>query len=118
MFRFMKRADQIYMQLADAIATSEEIPPCQTTDPEIWFSDDQEGSGTHYKVAKQLCAECPVQNLCLEFALISEEQFGVWGGVTPRERRAMRDRLVRVVGARGVLLGGAAWARRGGTACA
>lgn len=92
--------ERIYLQLAKAIEDSEDIPPCQTTDPEIWFSDDQEGSGTHYKLAKQLCAECPVQDLCLEFALASEEQFGVWGGVTPRERRAMRVALGRTRGRR------------------
>jgi WhiB family redox-sensing transcriptional regulator len=96
----MKTAEQIYMQLANAIEAAEDIPPCQTTDPEIWFSDDQEGSGTHYKLAKKLCGECPVQNLCLEFALSSEEQFGVWGGLTPRERRAMRVARGRTRGRR------------------
>jgi WhiB family transcriptional regulator, redox-sensing transcriptional regulator len=96
----MKTAEQIYMQLANAIQDADEIPPCQTTDPEIWFSDDQEGSGTHYKLARQLCSECPVQDLCLEFALVSEEQFGVWGGLSPRERRMMRVAKGRTRGRR------------------
>jgi WhiB family redox-sensing transcriptional regulator len=86
----MRKAEHVYTELAIAIAEADTIPPCQTTDPEIWFSDDKEGSGTNYKLAKQLCAECPVQNLCLEYSLASEEMFGVWGGLTPTERRAMR----------------------------
>lgn len=86
----MTKAEQIYRQLAVAIEAAEDSPPCQTTDPEIWFSDDTEGSGTHYKLAKKLCAQCPVQDLCLQFALASEEAYGVWGGLNPRERRAMR----------------------------
>lgn len=98
MFPFMKTAEQIYMQLAKAIEEADSIPPCQTTDPEIWFSDDMEGSGTHYKLAKQLCNECPVQNLCLQFSLVSEEQYGVWGGLTPRERRSMRVAMGRTRG--------------------
>jgi WhiB family redox-sensing transcriptional regulator len=83
-------AERIYLQLAKAIEQADDIPPCQTTDPEIWFSDDQEGSGTHYKMAKQLCSTCPVTDLCLQYSLASEEMYGVWGGLTPRERRAMR----------------------------
>jgi WhiB family redox-sensing transcriptional regulator len=99
MFRFMN-AERIYLQLAKAIEDAEDIPPCQQTDPEIWFSDDKEGSGTNYKLAKQLCAECPVQNLCLEYSLASEEMFGVWGGLTPTERRAMRVARGRTRGRR------------------
>ncbi len=95
---FMKTAEQIYMQLAKAISEADTIPPCQTTDPEIWFSDDLEGSGTHYKIAKQFCSQCPVKDLCLQFSLVSEEPYGVWGGLTPRERRAMRVAMGRTRG--------------------
>lgn len=42
--------------------------------------------------AKNICAACPVRNLCLEFALDHDEDFGVWGGLTPRERRMIRVR--------------------------
>jgi len=86
----MTKAELLYSKLANAIEQADEIPPCQTTDPEIWFSDQEEGTGTHYKLARQLCSQCPVQNLCLEYAIVAEETFGVWGGLTPRERRMMR----------------------------
>lgn len=42
--------------------------------------------------AKNICAGCPVRNLCLEYALDNEEDFGIWGGLTPRERRMVRRR--------------------------
>ena len=96
----MTKAELLYSKLANAIEDADEIPPCQTTDPEIWFSDQEEGTGTHYKLARQLCAECPVNNLCLEYAIEAEESFGVWGGLTPRERRMMRVARGRTRGRR------------------
>ena len=42
--------------------------------------------------AKDICAACPVRNLCLDFALDHDEEFGIWGGLTPRERRMVRAR--------------------------
>lgn len=39
--------------------------------------------------AKPLCQRCPVQQACLAYALDHGEEFGVWGGLTSRERRAL-----------------------------
>lgn len=39
--------------------------------------------------AKAICADCPVREQCLEHALRTPEQYGIWGGMTPRERRRM-----------------------------
>lgn len=39
--------------------------------------------------AKAICAKCPVQQLCLDYALSHRERDGVWGGATERERRRM-----------------------------
>jgi WhiB family redox-sensing transcriptional regulator len=41
-------------------------------------------------VAKALCAECPLREQCLKWAIDNGEVFGVWGGYTPRERRRLR----------------------------
>jgi WhiB family redox-sensing transcriptional regulator len=38
--------------------------------------------------AKQICFECPVQAECLEYALTTREQYGIWGGLTEIERKA------------------------------
>jgi len=42
--------------------------------------------------AKHICSSCPVRNLCLEFALDSGEDYGIWGGLTPMERDIVRRR--------------------------
>lgn len=40
--------------------------------------------------AKDLCAECPLLTACRDYALIANEQFGIWGGLMPEERQQMR----------------------------
>jgi WhiB family transcriptional regulator, redox-sensing transcriptional regulator len=40
-------------------------------------------------VAKRLCGRCPVQDLCLAYALRTREPHGVWGGLNEMERRAL-----------------------------
>ena len=58
---------------------------CAQTDPELWFPE--KGGATH--VAKATCAQCFVQAECLDYALTTNERFGVWGGLSERERRAL-----------------------------
>jgi WhiB family redox-sensing transcriptional regulator len=43
--------------------------------------------------AKQVCTECPVMDQCLEFALATNQEAGVWGGTTEDERRRLRKGL-------------------------
>jgi WhiB family redox-sensing transcriptional regulator len=56
------------------------------------------GEGT--RRAKEICAGCEVREECLEFALVSGERFGVWGGKSERERRPMRRQLASERGIR------------------
>jgi WhiB family redox-sensing transcriptional regulator len=62
---------------------------CRGLDPDIFYpSSDEEA-----EEAKAICAGCPVQQVCLEYALAHRERDGVWGGLTERERRrALRQR--------------------------
>lgn len=63
---------------------------CAGKDLEIFFSDgayNSLDSGTRY--AKAICASCPVQKQCLADALENDMQYGVWGGTTPAERKAI-----------------------------
>lgn len=88
----------LYVKLAEAIEQAPSIPPCQTTDPELWFGINGREDGyyqANYKTAKELCAKCPVQNLCLSYALAANEPEGVWGGLSPYERRKMREAIGR-----------------------
>lgn len=60
---------------------------CQSHDPEQWM-DDQPGRPT--AAAKAVCAACPVRRACLAHALAYDEPWGIWGGLTTRERVAMK----------------------------
>jgi WhiB family redox-sensing transcriptional regulator len=67
-----------------------ELARCRGIDPEVFYpvSDDDEAA----EEAKSICAECPVREACLEYALTSREKEGVWGGLTERERRRVLRR--------------------------
>jgi hypothetical protein len=58
---------------------------CQSVDPETFFPAPSEPADT----AVALCRSCDVQGACLAWALEVGDCHGVWGGTTPRERRAM-----------------------------
>lgn len=60
---------------------------CTEVDTGDLFFPNQGGSTT---AAKQICAACPVRLACLQWALDNYEQYGIWGGLTERERRRLR----------------------------
>lgn len=59
---------------------------CPQADAELFFPDP----GLKATGAKAVCAECPVQAECLEFALRNGERHGVWGGLSERERSKLK----------------------------
>jgi WhiB family redox-sensing transcriptional regulator len=59
---------------------------CKGADPEVFYPDDDEDPAVE---AKEICASCPVREVCLEHALTMREKVGVWGGYTAKERRRM-----------------------------
>lgn len=60
---------------------------CRQVDIGDMFFPDKGGST---KEAKRICAVCPVAAQCLEYALVNEERFGIWGGFSERERRRLK----------------------------
>ena len=50
------------------------------------------GKGGSTRDAKKVCTECEVKVECLEYALANDERFGIWGGLSERERRKLRRR--------------------------
>jgi len=58
---------------------------CAQVDPEIFYPDKGEST----LAAKRVCAGCPVRSECLAEALARRERFGIWGGLSERERRAV-----------------------------
>lgn len=68
---------------------------CKGADPDLFFPE----RGASTRTAKQICRECSVQAECLEFAIVSSEKFGIWGGLSERERRKIRrQRAVAAAG--------------------
>ena len=63
---------------------------CAQTDPEAFFPE----KGGSTREAKRVCLGCEVRTECLEYALMNDERFGIWGGLSERERRRMKKRAV------------------------
>jgi WhiB family redox-sensing transcriptional regulator len=59
---------------------------CAETDPEAFFPE----KGGSTREAKRVCVGCPVRMQCLEYALDNDERFGIWGGLSERERRRVK----------------------------
>jgi uncharacterized membrane protein len=53
------------------------------------------GRGETAGPARRVCAVCPVRQPCLDYAISNRIAYGIWGGLTERERRALRSRWVR-----------------------
>ena len=63
---------------------------CAETDPEAFFPE----KGGSTREAKKICTGCEVKAECLEYALANDERFGIWGGLSERERRRLRRRAI------------------------
>ncbi|HEY4018390.1 MAG TPA: WhiB family transcriptional regulator [Pseudonocardiaceae bacterium] len=63
---------------------------CAQTDPEAFFPE----KGGSTREAKRICLGCEVRSECLEYALEHDERFGIWGGLSERERRKLKKRAV------------------------
>lgn len=60
---------------------------CRGVDPEIFHPE--RGESTAYP--RSICASCPVQADCREYAVIANEKYGIWGDTSRRERRRLRN---------------------------
>ena len=82
-------------ELADIFGLPEEASwqeraLCSQTDPEAFFPE----KGGSTREAKRICTGCEVRAECLEYALQHDERFGIWGGLSERERRRLKRRAV------------------------
>src|SRR5579875_853054 len=59
---------------------------CMGVDPDLFFPE----RGASTREAKEVCRGCVVREDCLEYALANGEKFGIWGGMSERERRRLR----------------------------
>jgi WhiB family redox-sensing transcriptional regulator len=64
---------------------------CRDTDPELFFPVGTTGQAlVSQDHAKRVCHECTVQQACLDYALDTNQDSGIWGGLTEEERRSIR----------------------------
>ena len=64
----------------------QDLANCLGVDPDLFFPE----RGASTKEAKEVCRGCIVRTQCLEYALVHSEKFGIWGGMSERERRRIR----------------------------
>ena len=68
-----------------------ELAACRDTDPDLFFPIGTTGAALDkIAAAKEVCQDCSVKDLCLEFALKTNQDSGVWGGTSEEERRQIR----------------------------
>ncbi|MGH3169119.1 MAG: WhiB family transcriptional regulator [Trebonia sp.] len=74
---------------ADRASTEwREAAACRSAEPELFFPVSAVGqSAAEAERAKAVCARCPVRRECLQFALATRQAYGIWGGMSERERR-------------------------------
>ena len=66
---------------------------CLKVDPDLFFPDgDIRSARAQVKRAKLICRSCPVTAACLNWALASGQEAGIWGGLTEDERRRLHHR--------------------------
>lgn len=69
---------------------------CRQTDPELFFPSGHSGIALdHIEAAKAVCGACPVRRPCLRFAIETNQEAGIWGGLDEDERRRLRSARAR-----------------------
>ena len=63
---------------------------CAQTAPEAFFPE----KGGSTREAKRICQGCEVKDACLDYALAHDERFGIWGGLSERERRRLKRGII------------------------
>lgn len=77
---------ELLVEEADEELGWQERALCAQTDPESFFPE----KGGSTREAKKVCLACEVRSECLEYALANDERFGIWGGLSERERRRLK----------------------------
>lgn len=65
---------------------------CREALGDFWFPDKGQGDVRTTRMAKAICHDCPVAAACLDYALRTGEEWGIYAGTTPTERRRLRRR--------------------------
>ena len=79
------------LALANADYTWRSRAICRDTDPDLFFPIGTTGQAlVQIDRAKEVCGECPVKSECLQYALETNQDSGIWGGLDEEQRRNIR----------------------------
>ena len=84
--RLVEVAGDAHLGDDDGLLAWQDQALCAQTDPEAFFPE----KGGSTREAKRICVGCEVKAECLEYALMQDERFGIWGGLSERERRRLK----------------------------
>jgi WhiB family redox-sensing transcriptional regulator len=82
----LERRTEMYATDEEAERSWQRYANCLGVDPDLFFPE----RGASTREAKEVCRGCVVRDDCLEYALRNGEKFGIWGGMSERERRRIR----------------------------
>jgi len=86
---FLKEVNKKYIALQSAIIQVGKKVACEDY-PNVFFPEDvgalTEAARDMENIAIRLCRQCPVQKLCLDYAITAREPYGIWGGTKASER--------------------------------
>jgi len=88
--------------VADEVTDWRSGAPCGTVDADLFF-DRAESCTFAEEQAKIICHGCPVADECLDAAMLGREEYGIWGGMTPQERKRYTSSWLRLKGGRGIV---------------
>ncbi|MEI6402206.1 MAG: WhiB family transcriptional regulator [Actinomycetota bacterium] len=79
------------LALANADYTWRSLAVCRGTDPDLFFPVGTTGQAlVQIARAKEVCDECPVRVECLDYAIATNQDSGIWGGLDEEQRRSIR----------------------------
>ncbi len=80
----------------DNLAEWWSLAACQSVNPDLFFPMSATNPArAEMSAAKAVCARCPVQTECLQYALAAGQVQGIWGGMSEEERRLLRQRRAK-----------------------
>ncbi|GAT02314.1 WhiB family transcriptional regulator [Mycolicibacterium fortuitum subsp. acetamidolyticum] len=91
----MRKSEAAVIELTTMLADQPQSPDeeawvgqavCSQTDPDAFFPE----KGGSTREAKRICQGCPAKDACLQWAIDHDERFGIWGGLSERERRRLK----------------------------
>ena len=84
-------------ELDELVQPTGSSPACAAEDPELFYPITEVGEAARRQIeaAKAVCQRCPLLQECRAGALARHEEFGVWGGLSEKERRALKRAAAR-----------------------